>query len=181
MTRRYVVTHHRTAKDTAMTVEILPYDRARDTDVHDFHNGIRAWQTANGQVEVFGDDNDDLHNIDVSYLFSGGRFWVARDTTNGNVVGCVGLKLSSPTLGHLKRLAVHPDYHRQGIGTALVAALITEARAMGMTTIRLGTGEKENARPLYERAGFYVDGWVAPSADYSMTLHLRSLQPAGTP
>jgi putative acetyltransferase len=164
-----------------MTVEIHPYDRTGDTDVHAFHDGFRAWQTANGQVEVFGDDNDDLHRIGASYLFSGGRFWVARDTTTGAVVGCVGLKRIGPTLGYLKRLAVHPDYHRQGIATALVATLITEARAMGLTTIRLGTGEKENARPLYERAGFYVDGWADASSDYSMTLNLRQLQPAGTP
>jgi putative acetyltransferase len=164
-----------------MTVEIHPYDRTRDTDVHAFHDGIRAWQTANGQVEVFGDDNDDLHAIDACYLSYGGGFWVARDTTTGALVGCVGLKRSGPTLGHLRRLAVHPDYHREGIATALVAALITEARAMGLTTIRLGTGEKENARPLYERAGFYVDGWVDASSDYSMTLDLRQLQPAGTP
>lgn len=158
-----------------MTVTVQAYDHHRDADagIQEFHNGIRAWQTATGQVEIFGDDNDDLRKIDVSYLFSGGAFWIARDTTTGRIVGCVGLKSTSPTTGQLKRLAVHPDYHRQGIATRLVEALTDHARRTGLTEVRLATGEAENARPIYERAGFVVDGWVDASADYTMALDLR--------
>lgn len=55
----------------------------------------------------------------------------------------------------LEELYVVPDKRRQGIGRALLAAVIARARAAGCGWIELGTGESDaTARALYESFGF---------------------------
>jgi N-acetylglutamate synthase-like GNAT family acetyltransferase len=159
-----------------MSVTIRTFDRTRDSSaaVRAFHDGIRAWQLETGQVTVFGDGNDELDRIYVSYLFAGGQFWIVVDDATGEVVGCVGLKRTSDTTGAVKRLAVHPERHRERIATRLVAAVIDWARDAGMTEVTLITDQRENARGIYERAGFQVVGWVPDSTDQLMALDLRS-------
>ncbi|WP_028551214.1 GNAT family N-acetyltransferase [Paenibacillus sp. UNC451MF] len=56
--------------------------------------------------------------------------------------------------GHLDRLYVHKDFQRQGIATALVNTLETEARALGLAEI--DTEASITARPFFERHGYRV-------------------------
>jgi GNAT superfamily N-acetyltransferase len=52
----------------------------------------------------------------------------------------------------LMNVFVRPEFRRRGLGEALVAAALEEARAMGVGRITLqGT---EDSRRIYERAGF---------------------------
>lgn len=54
--------------------------------------------------------------------------------------------------GELMNVYVRPEFRRRGVGAALVAAAIDEARALGLRRITLqGT---EDSRRIYERAGF---------------------------
>ncbi len=56
---------------------------------------------------------------------------------------------------HLTRLAVHPDFQRQGIGAQLLHRAITDALASGVNLITLNTQENNTrSRMLYERFGF---------------------------
>jgi ribosomal-protein-alanine N-acetyltransferase len=56
---------------------------------------------------------------------------------------------------YLQRLAVHPDYQRRGIGTALVADALGWARRRGATSMLVNTQENNiTALELYERTGF---------------------------
>lgn len=51
------------------------------------------------------------------------------------IVGCVSLKIYSPTLAELAALAVREEWQGSGFGRALVEALVAEARALGLREI----------------------------------------------
>ena len=64
----------------------------------------------------------------------------------------------TPTLG----CVVWPEYRRCGNGARLVSELISHARQLGYSTIRLKVSpENEVARRLYIRVGFEETGEVA--------------------
>jgi ribosomal protein S18 acetylase RimI-like enzyme len=60
---------------------------------------------------------------------------------------------------HVTGLAVDPGHEGQGVGHALMEALIAEARARGGRRITLRVfGPNERAQRLYKRLGFEVEG-----------------------
>lgn len=84
-------------------------------------------------------------------------YWlVAMD---GDIVtGYVG---SQTVLGEsdMMNLAVHPDYQRQGIGEALVLALMEGLKAQGSHCLTLEVrASNDPAKHLYEKLGFQVVG-----------------------
>jgi predicted GNAT family N-acyltransferase len=64
--------------------------------------------------------------------------------------------------GRVGRMAVLPAWRGQGVGTALLAALLDLARARGLTTVRLSA--QLHAVPFYARRGFEPDGPVFTEA-----------------
>jgi putative acetyltransferase len=64
------------------------------------------------------------------------------------------------------RKMVDPVFRGQGIGGALLAEIVTRARAAGFTSLKLETGiSQPEAIGLYRRDGF-VD--IAPFGDYQL-------------
>ena len=60
---------------------------------------------------------------------------------------------------HINNLALRPAFRGQGIGTALLDRVFSEARALGARRATLEVrASNEGARRLYERFGFYVAG-----------------------
>lgn len=55
-------------------------------------------------------------------------------------------------------LTTFEPFRGRGVGTALLAALINEARARGLAGLSLSVEDANPARRLYERAGFEVVG-----------------------
>jgi ribosomal-protein-alanine N-acetyltransferase len=65
--------------------------------------------------------------------------------------------------GHVSRLAVHPDFQRQGIGAELLGMAIRALWARGARRITLNTQEDNYAsQRLYRRFGFRPTGDIAP-------------------
>ncbi|HEX7091328.1 MAG TPA: helix-turn-helix domain-containing GNAT family N-acetyltransferase [Longimicrobiales bacterium] len=90
-----------------------------------------------------------------------GAFLVA--TADGEPLACGCVKVVSPGVGSIKRMWVAPAMRGLGLGRRILEALESEARALGLGTLRLETNRAlVEARRLYERAG-YVE--VAPFND----------------
>jgi GNAT superfamily N-acetyltransferase len=69
--------------------------------------------------------------------------------------GCVGLRGGSAGDCEMKRLFVRPCYRKAGVGRALVAAIIAEARSIGYRRILLDTlPGMAAAQALYRSFGF---------------------------
>lgn len=84
-------------------------------------------------------------------------YWLVA--IDGDIVtGYVG---SQTVLGEsdMMNLAVHPDYQRQGIGEALVLALMEGLKAQGSHCLTLEVrASNDPAKHLYEKLGFQVAG-----------------------
>jgi DNA-binding MarR family transcriptional regulator/GNAT superfamily N-acetyltransferase len=82
-----------------------------------------------------------------------GAFLVA--SVDGEPVACGAVKSVSPGVGSLKRMWVAGTVRGLGIGRRVLEALETQARELGMTTVRLETNQTlHEAIRLYRSAGF---------------------------
>jgi ribosomal protein S18 acetylase RimI-like enzyme len=96
---------------------------------------------------------DDLRDIDGAYLNNRGEFVVAVD--GERIVGMGALRSMSETMGEIKRMRVHPDFQRRGIGQRIYDILEARARELGYTALWLDTTENlHGAIRLYTKNGF---------------------------
>ncbi|WP_322937425.1 GNAT family N-acetyltransferase [Nocardioides bizhenqiangii] len=85
-----------------------------------------------------------------------GWLWIAEDGTDPNpeVVGMVGLTVEGDGVGQVRWFLVAP-HARGGLGRRLMAALLDQARVIGLTHIKLWTVDGlEAASRLYTSLGF---------------------------
>jgi ribosomal protein S18 acetylase RimI-like enzyme len=88
------------------------------------------------------------------YIEPGGDVLLARDE-DGRVIGCVALEPTGDGVFELSKMAVAPDERGRGTGRRLMNAAIERARALGGTSLFLGSNHRlEAAVGLYESAGF---------------------------
>jgi ribosomal protein S18 acetylase RimI-like enzyme len=119
---------------------------------------------------------DDLRDIPATYLDSGGDFLVGF--ADGTLAGMGGLLRRSPEEAEIRRMRVHPDFQRQGLGRLLLERLEKQAQALDCRVIRLDTTDQQTAaRRLYESAGYREIGRRQTDRflfiDYSKTLSPR--------
>jgi GNAT superfamily N-acetyltransferase len=99
------------------------------------------------------------------------RIYVARQ--DGRVVAMAALHFTTSTaeggkVAGLEDCVVHPDYRRRGIGKALLAYVLEQARVEGALRVMLLTdGDNTRAQALYRQLGF------TPSSMLAMRLKLR--------
>jgi putative acetyltransferase len=100
------------------------------------------------------------HALDVSGLKRPEiRFWTIWD--GATLLGTAALKRIDATQGEIKSMHVAEAARRRGVGAALIARLLAEARAMGLARLHLETGSWDYfapARALYARHGFVECG-----------------------
>ena len=76
-------------------------------------------------------------------------------TVDGEPAGCVALRGIDDTRCEMKRMFVYPGFHGRGIGRALAAAVIREARDLGFRRMLLDTSIRQaEAQALYRSLGF---------------------------
>jgi len=93
-------------------------------------------------------DLDRLRQPDVTFWSA----WVGDE-----IAGCGALKRLGGGRGELKSMRVADAFLGQGVGRALLMHLMNEARALGMTSLWLETGNAPGfvpAQRLYASAGF---------------------------
>jgi GNAT superfamily N-acetyltransferase len=87
------------------------------------------------------------------YVPPRGGLWVA--VAGEGAIGCVALRPLDEESAEVKRMFVDPAWRGNGVGRALLEALIAGARQRGYTTLRLGTlHDMEVAQELYRSLGF---------------------------
>lgn len=80
--------------------------------------------------------------------------WYVVAEMDGAIAGYAGLFVPGET-ADIQILAVAPAYHRRGIGTALLQALLDEAQRRGVRTVLLEVrADNEPALGFYRRHGF---------------------------
>ncbi len=90
--------------------------------------------------------SDDIDPDQWASRFAGRFVVVAED--QGRPAGFAELEAN----GHLDRVYVSADHQGQGVGRALVAAVVAEARRLGL--VRLFVEASITARPFFEAQGF---------------------------
>lgn len=90
---------------------------------------------------------------DYPTLFGRCNFWAGvRDETDDKLIAfgyVCGMGLEH---GYLEDVMVHPEYHRQGIGKALVKELISESERFGLGIVTV-TYDRHHTN-FYEKSGF---------------------------
>ena len=92
--------------------------------------------------------SDDIDPDKWATRFAGRFVVVAEDA--GRLAGFADLEAN----GHIDRVYVSADYQGQGVGRALVAEVVAEARRLGL--VRLFVEASITARPFFESQGFAV-------------------------
>ena len=111
---------------------------------------------------------EDVHALDVTGLQQPEiSFFGARD--EGVLLGVGALKQLDDSHAEIKSMHVAAEARGRGLGTTIVAHLLTVARDRGLNRVSLETGSMaafDPARALYARAGFAPCG---PFADYRLS------------
>lgn len=92
--------------------------------------------------------SDDIDSTAWAARFAGRLVWIAQ--IDARIAGFADLEPN----GHLDRFFVSADHQRQGIGSALLVALLDTARQRGMARIHVDASI--TARPFFEAHGFVV-------------------------
>jgi putative acetyltransferase len=113
---------------------------------------------------------ESVHALDVTGLQAASvTFWTARRAHE--LLGCAALKELADDHGEVKSMRTAPAARGAGVGAALVAHVIAEARSRGYARLSLETGPQDffaPARRLYARHGFEECG---PFGDYRLDPH----------
>lgn len=115
---------------------------------------IRAYTDSLGRDLSFQNLAEELEDLTKKYGFPKGRL-LAAVAENGTVMGCVAYCRHSAKRCEMKRLYVLPTYRKDGVGQALLTAIINLAAADGYEEMVLDTLlPMESAIRLYRRNGF---------------------------
>lgn len=118
--------------------------------------------------------SEHVHSLDVEGLLDPGvTFYSARRA--GELLGVGALRELEAGHGELKSMHTKAAARRQGVGRAMVAHLLSEARARGYNRVSLETGTGDGfaaAYALYLSVGFQP---CPPFGQYSDNPHSRCM------
>ena len=131
-------------------MKIRRYIAADHDTVWELHN------VALHQVNAHGGNgpwDDDLHCVEAEYIATGGEFYVGTD--DGRVVAMGALMRLSDDRAEIRRMRVHPDFQRRGLGRQMLSALERRAAELGFGTLVLDTTvQQAPAIQLYTQSGY---------------------------
>lgn len=96
----------------------------------------------------------DVEDFQRVYLEAGGVFLVTVE--KGRIIGTGALKRLEEGVAEIKRVWLLPEYHGEGWGYRMMAALLDAARERGYRQVRLETSPayQQRAYEFYKRLGF---------------------------
>lgn len=140
-----------TSPDPAQPTQIAQAETAEQiAAVRELFEEYAAWLRVDLCFQGF---MAELAGLPGAYAPPRGRLLLA--TVANAAVGCVALRPIDAAVCELKRLYVRPAYQGRGLGRALLKRVISDARSIGYTSIRLDTlPPMQRAIQLYESLGF---------------------------
>lgn len=97
------------------------------------------------------------------------RFFIAR--MEGRAMGCGGVALFDD-FAEVKRMYVRPEARGQGVADVIMARLMAETQAAGLSTLRLETGTQSFAAlAFYRKCGF----WDCPAFEPYASLEAHEI------
>ncbi|HZZ71043.1 MAG TPA: GNAT family N-acetyltransferase [Pirellulales bacterium] len=106
-----------------------------------------------GAYKGEGPWDDDLRQIEKVYCNPYGDFLVGL--LHGRMVVMGALRKTGSGRCEIRRVRVHPDFQRQGLGRKIINRLEGHARQLGYHTVHLQTQEIQHAaREFYRRLGY---------------------------
>ena len=136
-----------------MTPAVLVREVRDERDVAEVRRLVHAHADARASTPGIEYMRADAERMPGPYVPPQGGLWLARAGDTG--IGCVALKPLIDGTAEVKRMYVEPSWRGNGVGRALLEALIGGARARGYTTLRLGTlDDMLVAQSLYRSLGF---------------------------
>ncbi|MCC6904810.1 MAG: GNAT family N-acetyltransferase [Anaerolineae bacterium] len=97
----------------------------------DYPRIMLLWEAAGLHIKPAGRDAQDAF---AQQMALGVQQAIGAQAPNGTLVG-VTLTTHDTRKGWINRLAVHPDYQRQGVGRRLIRAAEDQLKAQGITVI----------------------------------------------
>lgn len=137
---------------------IVQIDAPEDIDavralVREFTRWVFTIEPDAEAAPTFDDLEGELAALPGIYGPPVGCFLLAR--LDGEPAGCVAFRAHGPGTVELKRMYVRPEARGQGVGEALVAALIAEARRRDCRRMVLDSHHSlKSAQRIYRAAGF---------------------------
>ena len=112
----------------------------------------------NGDKVAESDHGADIEDIESAYLKPpGGHFWVAQ-TSDGDLVGMIGVQQPEEGVGQIRRLRVAEPHRRRGIGSLLMEAVLQFCQERQYLKVKLDTFmDQEAAMRLFEKFRFVHD------------------------
>ena len=98
----------------------------------------------------------DYNDISGVYHRAGGAFWVV-EAAGAGIVAFGGVLRVDRYAGRLRRFRVRAAWRRQGIATLLLQMSERFCREQGITTVRLGTADDNQAALGFYRCYGYVE------------------------
>jgi putative acetyltransferase len=125
-----------------------------DEDIQKARALFEEYAAGLGISLCFQNFDQELKNLPGDYAPPDGRLLLA--THDDQLAGCIALRKLDDGVCEMKRLFVRPAHRGTGLGRVLVEKIISEARNLGYTHMRLDTlpGKMDKAIALYQSIGF---------------------------
>lgn len=97
---------------------------------------------------------EEITTLPGKYSIPDGRLYIVKNEENYS--GCIALRKIEDSICEMKRLYLKPETRGKGIGNALIARIIEDAKDNGYKTMRLDTIKEKMSKAvgLYESYGF---------------------------